>query len=81
MNDKVAYRYKRRSGIRWVSHQLTALSMHLRNLHMMLAFSNEPVETPYKNTVKKEKARTEGICKDVSDLKLLLISDAITTIE
>lgn len=81
MNDKVAYRYKRPSGTRWVSHQLTALSMHLRNLHTMLAFSNEPVETPYNNTVKKEKARTEGICKDVSDLKLLLMSDTITTIE
>ena len=72
MNDKVAYRNKRPSGTRWRSHQLTALSMHLRNLHTMLDFSNGHVETPYNNPMKKKKARIEGIRKNASDLKLLV---------
>ena len=38
----------------------------------MLAFSNEQVDTPYNATMKKEKARIEGISKDASDLKLLV---------
>ena len=54
MNDKVAYRCKRPSGTWWMSHQLTAVSIHLRNLHTMVAFSNEQVETPSNNTIKIE---------------------------
>ena len=38
----------------------------------MLAFSNEQVDTPCNTTMKKEKARIEGICKNASDLKLLV---------
>ena len=70
--EKTPYRYKRPDGTRWVSHQLTAISIHLRNLPTMLAFSNEQVEMPYNNTMKKEKARMEGIRKDASSLQLLI---------
>ena len=38
----------------------------------MLAFSNEPVDTPYNTTMKKEKVRIEGIYKNAGDLKLLV---------
>ena len=62
MNDKVAYRCKRPSGTWWMTHQLTAASIHLHNLHTMVAFSNEQVETPSNNTMKKENARIEGFC-------------------
>ena len=54
---QTAYRYKRPDGTRWVSHQLTAIDDHLRNLPVMLAFSNERVDTPYNAAMKKEKAR------------------------
>ena len=69
---QTAYRYKRPDGTRWVSHQLKATDVHLSNLPVMLAFSNEQVDTPYNATMKKEKARIEGISKDASDLKLLV---------
>ena len=38
----------------------------------MLTFSNEQVDTPCNATMKKEKARIEGIHKNASDLKLLV---------
>ena len=38
---KRTFCYKRPGGARWVSHQLTALDVPLKNLKVMLAFSNE----------------------------------------
>ena len=64
--------YWRPDGTRWVSHQLTAIDVHLCNLPVMLTFSNEQVDTPCNATMKKEKARIEGIHKNASDLKLLV---------
>ena len=62
MKDKVAYRCKRPNGTWWMSHQLAAVSIHLHNLHTMVAFSNEQVEAPSNDTMKKEKARIQGFC-------------------
>ena len=46
--------------------------MHLKNLRVMLAFSNEQAEVPYNTTICKEMTRIEGIGREASDLKLLL---------
>ena len=64
--------YKRPEGKRWVSHQITVLDVHLKNLKVMHAFSNEQVEVPYNTTICKEMARIECIRREASDLKLLL---------
>ena len=67
-----AFCYKWPIGTRWVSHQITALDVHLKNLRVMLAFSNEQAEVPYNTTICKEMTRIEGIGREASDLKLLL---------
>ena len=67
-----AFCYKWPRGTRWVSHQVTALDVHLKNLRVMLAFSNEQAEVPYNTTICKEMTRIEGIGREASDLKLLL---------
>ena len=38
----------------------------------MLSFTNEQIELPYNPTMKKEKARLEGIRRESSSIKLLI---------
>ena len=52
--------------------QITALDVHLKNLKVMLAFSNEQVEVPFNAMMCKEMTRTERIRRQASNLKLLL---------
>ena len=66
-----AFRYKRPEGTKWLSHQTAALDIHLKNLKVMLAFSNEQVEVHYNSTMCKEMASIEGIRREATDLKLL----------
>ena len=54
---------KRGQGTRWVTHQLAAIDVHIRNLATMLAFTNEPIETTYNSTMKSERSHLEGIRK------------------
>ena len=44
---------------RCVNHQITTLDMHLKNLKVMLVFSNELVEVPHNATMHKEMAGIE----------------------
>ena len=67
-----ALRCKRGQGTRWVTHQLAAIDVHIRNLATMLAFTNEQIETPYNSTMKSERSRLEGIRKAACNLPLLL---------
>ena len=72
IEGKRAYRYKRPAGTRWLHHQQIAIDTHLRNLKIMLSFSNEQIELPYNQTMKKEKERLEGVRHEASSLKLLI---------
>ena len=67
-----ALRCKRGQGTRWVTHQLAAIDVHIRNLATMLAFTNEQIETPYNSTMKSERSCLEGIRKAACNLPLLL---------
>ena len=72
IEGKRPYRYKRPTGTRWLHHQEIAIDTHLRNLKTMLSFTNEQIELPYNPTMKKEKARLEGIRRESSSIKLLI---------
>ena len=72
IEGKRAYRYKRPAGTRWLHHQQIAIDTHLQNLKIMLSFSNEQIELPYNQTMKKEKERLEGVRREASSLKLLI---------
>ena len=52
--------------------QITALDVHLENLKVMFAFSNEQVEVPCNTMMCKEMTRIECIRRQASNLKLLL---------
>ena len=59
-----AFCYKRPEGTRWVSHQITALDVHLNNLKVVFTFSNELVEVPYNATMRKEMKKRLKISKE-----------------
>lgn len=72
IEEKRAHRYKRPAGTCWLHHQHIAINTHLRNLKTMLSFSNEQIELPYNQTMKKEKERLEGVRCEASSIKLLI---------
>ena len=67
-----AFHHKQPEGTRWVSHQITTLDVHLKNVEVMHAFSNEQVEDSYNTSMPKEMTRIEGIRGEASNLKLFL---------
>ena len=60
VNGKKYYCYKRAGGTRWVSHQLIAIDVYLKNLPMSIGFLNSEISSPCNATMKKEKPRMES---------------------